>query len=639
MCFLLGARLLSLFRSAPDALAERALLSLGLGYVAFGYVVLLIGLVGQLYTSRILAAALLCVAVSWTELGFLRRCLAALWARTSGGRLDSLSAALYGFVAVWLLLGLLNALAPPGWQDWDGLSHHLAVPREYIRHHRIAYVPWTSHSNFPYATQMLFTVGLMLRGPAAAKLFHFAYAPLSLIALGALSRRFLPAGCGPFAAAVYCCIPIAGWLAGLAYVDLGVAFFTILAVHFLLAWALDGEARGLGWAGLACGLGMCIKMQMGMVLGAVLCLAVLAMVLRRERLLVGVGRIAAAAGIAAAVCWPWYLKSFVWTGNPVYPFAYGLFGGHNFSAAEAAAYAQHQKHFGMPPPGAPADWFEESEEPSPRSLRHLLLLPWNVTVHPRYFLVKRTQAYVAYAGDAIGPMFLAFLVPLAFVRGKPPGVSWALGFVGVFVLAWFFVMQLARYLLPCLAIACIPVAYCLRLCWDHGGVVRGTAVALLLMSCVSGVGGLLFVSLPNVGAAVGLESAREYLYETLEVYRASQRINAFTPPTAKVATYGEPRVFYIEREAMWADPGHHQMIRYAEMTTGEQLVARLRELGVTHVLLAPTMVERLGDPSDSDRLLLLLRDAFRERLLSVPEEFEPTMLDRYVIAVVRNQDP
>jgi hypothetical protein len=263
-----------------------------------------------------------------------------------------------------------------------------------------------------------------------------------------------------------------------------------------------------------------------------------------------------------------------------------------------------------------------------------VLLPWNVTVHPRYFDVIKMGLEAVYARGGIGPLFLAFIPLLAFVPGKPRAIGWLLGFVGVFLLPWFFIMQYARYLLPCLAVACVPVAYCLRVAWNRGGVVRGSAATMLGISCVGAAGVLLHYSLPQVGPALGLQTGHAYLYRTLEVYPASQRINALTPPTAKVATYAEPRVFYIDREVMWADPGHHQMMRYGEMRSGADLVAGYRALGITHILLAPEMVDRLRDRDDAVRLLLLLRDAFGRGLLRVPAELGPTRLGGYVVAVV-----
>jgi len=241
---------------------------------------------------------------------------------------------------------------------------------------------------------------------------------------------------------------------------------------------------------------------------------------------------------------------------------------------------------------------------------------------------------VVYSCHAIGPLFLAFIPVLAFARGKPPGVGWLIGFVGLLVLAWFVVMQLSRYLLPCLALACVLVGYSLRLCWSYGWIVRAPATAMLAVSCFVAMAGMLFYALPQVGVALGLESHDAYLYRMLEVYRASDRINSGTPPTAKVATYGEPRVFYIDREVMWADPGHHQMMAYARMTSGQDLVARYRELRITHILLAPDMVRRLHDRADTSQLLLLFRDAERRGLL---REWPPGPLDSYMIGEVNYQ--
>jgi hypothetical protein len=288
----------------------------------------------------------------------------------------------------------------------------------------------------------------------------------------------------------------------------------------------------------------------------------------------------------------------------------------------------------MPRRDAPPGSYEQSEDPSPRNLRSLVLAPWNITVHPRYFLVKNTAPAIIYSAAALGPMFLAFVPLLALVRCRPAGVNWLLAFLGLFVPMWFVIMQLTRYLLPCLVVACVPVGYCLWACWQRAGVVRSSAAAMLTVSCVFAVAGGLHISLPQVGVALGLETEHTYLFKTLDTYRASQRINALTVPMAKVATYGEPRVFYIDREVLWADPGHHQMIQYARMTSGEDLVARYRELGITHILLAPGMARRIGDMGDRVHTMLLLRDAFRRDLLTVPDEMQATLLDSYVIVVV-----
>ena len=58
-------------------------------------------------------------------------------------------------------------------------------------------------------------------------------------------------------------------------------------------------------------------------------------------------RIGGFALLAAAVAAPWYLKSYLWTGNPVYPFYYELFGGRYWTPQRAHEYALAQQAFGM----------------------------------------------------------------------------------------------------------------------------------------------------------------------------------------------------------------------------------------------------------------------------------------------------
>jgi 4-amino-4-deoxy-L-arabinose transferase-like glycosyltransferase len=62
---------------------------------------------------------------------------------------------------------------------------------------------------------------------------------------------------------------------------------------------------------------------------------------------------------------PWYIKTWLYTGNPVYPFFYNLFGGRYWNAENAALYSGDQARFGI--------------DKTPVSL---LLGPWQVTMEP-----------------------------------------------------------------------------------------------------------------------------------------------------------------------------------------------------------------------------------------------------------------
>src|SRR5436305_85057 len=152
----------------------------------------------------------------------------------------SLAAALIGLVIVLaaaaalvllcLILGaitLMGALAPPNGDDWDSLTYHLAAPKLYLAHHRIFFVPYDSHTDFPFTMEMLYTLGLAYGGAAGAKLFHWAAGWLTAIGIAAFSRRLflareggvvMPIWAPPLAAALFFSIPQVQWQATTAYV-------------------------------------------------------------------------------------------------------------------------------------------------------------------------------------------------------------------------------------------------------------------------------------------------------------------------------------------------------------------------------------------------------------------------------------
>jgi hypothetical protein len=86
-------------------------------------------------------------------------------------------------------------------------------------------------------------------------------------------------------------------------------------------------------------------------------------------------------------------------------------------------------------------------------------------------------------------------------------------------------------------------------------------------------------------ALTGRMTWQTYLTHTLDVYEPSRYIAEYLPEDARVATYGEPRYYYFQRPAIWADPGHSRLLDYRAMNSPNDLVKRYRQLGVTHVLI------------------------------------------------------
>jgi hypothetical protein len=147
-------------------------------------------------------------------------------------------------------------------------------------------------------------------------------------------------------------------------------------------------------------------------------------------------------------------------------------------------------------------------------------------------------------------------------------------------------MQYNRYLVPALVFAALPAGYVL------GEGLPPKGVARIAPRAVAGFcAGLALLYLAFSGlltgawaAGIGLVPRDAYLETNSECYRVSQWVNKVTPARAKLALYSEPRGFYLDRDYLWADPGHSRLIEYDKIKSPQDLLDAYSRLGVTHVL-------------------------------------------------------
>lgn len=243
---------------------------------------------------------------------------------------------------------LYCATLPPGllW-DFDGngydvLEYHLQVPREYFEAGRIQFLQHNVYASFPQQTESLYLLLMHMLGDShlaaiPAQLLHAALGVLAVLTLAAWSPAGWPrlvavltAGTAPWLAIVGC----------LAYVEMGLLYFSAVA-GALVVECLENRAddnRVTILAGLCAGWAGAVKYT-----GLVLVLAALAgacLLIRKSpirRRLSSLGSFLIAGTAAAS---PWLLRNAAFTGNPVYPFAYGLFGGTGWSPEQAEQWAR-----------------------------------------------------------------------------------------------------------------------------------------------------------------------------------------------------------------------------------------------------------------------------------------------------------
>lgn len=511
------------------------------------------------------------------------------------------------------LLAMLLCFVPPFPQiEWDSLSYHLAIPKLYWIEGRIHYVTFSHQAQFPFTTQMLYLLGLgltNLKSAAVAKLFHwlfFVLCQLTLLSWGtALPHRLLRAGV--IGAVAFATMPIAFTEATTAYVDLATTAFGLLALYAVVRFAQQPDGRWLILAGIFSGGAMGTKYTGALCVVLVIAFALWAM--RKQGVFNGKA-LALSVILATAIASPWYVKNWLWTGNPVFPFAYSIFGGRNWSADMAIDYTRSNREFG-----------------ASRDVVALVAMPLNLTLNEVRFgrCAKQWLGSCRQRGEckeqwkcghfdnvdtpllSIGALPLT-LIPTAALLAIVKGNSLAVAAPAIALLLWFawwfMEAQYLRYLLPGLGFGCAIIGYASAR-WIQASILSSGATRLALTGAfVYAFTVALWQASLLLPVTFGIISEQEFLKATTPVYTMAEFVNHSLPrkvvwqtnqkadkkiarkewTETLIATYGEPLGYYFERRYFWADSGHNRLIRYERVRDLDDLMKEWRRLKVTHVI-------------------------------------------------------
>lgn len=561
IAYAIGHRTLSRMRFSDLEKGEAIVYSIAIGLGTIAYLTFFLGILGVLYKWVIVS---LLAFLSYPLFRQVRVF------KIRGLKLGNLPLEVIIFLP-WIIIVFLTVLSPP--VDWDGLAYHLAVPKLYISAHKIYWVQFIHHSNFPFLMEMLYTIPLILGMVDACKLFHFAFALLILVFIYCRLRKHSRVG-SILALLFLTQMVLFSWESTIAYNDLAFSLYVLIAFLAFL------QGKNL-LAGLAMGFALGTK---HLALSFLITILFLLPFYNEQKLSLGINwrglyrKILPFLIPALLLALPWYLKSYIYTGNPVYPFLYNIFGGRLWSAEAASAYREAQLSMG-----------------TGRDFISFIFLPWNLAFHPEKFFDPGANRFFA----LIGPVFLAFS-PLLLLEPI------YLLFVLISGTQWFLLSQNIRYLLPILVTLPLPLAKGLSKLWKKplnfiSGSILGVSYSLHLF-----IFGLMMY--PTWSVSLGITDREEFIAKVFPTYKVYQFVNGNLPRDSKIALLGEPRGFYLDREYIWADPGHHTLIPYEQFRTIEELINSYKRMGFTHIII--NRIFAPGNPSSNKPLDKLLVNPF-----------------------------
>jgi hypothetical protein len=485
--------------------------------------------------------------------------------------------------AVMLLVVGVAVMAPV--VTGDQTKYQLAYPKLYAQAGGLVATPWTFWGNQQFVQNFLFAVAYTVRGERLALLLNAAWLPLAAGALARLVDRHLWRGVGGVAAALLITLPMAWSLATKAGADLTLVACTTLALGAFLDWRRREDGGALRRCALAAGLAGGTKV-MGLLTPALLGASLLYLAWSRRRSLAASLRVGLVFGVlAGAVAAPPYVRNALETGNPLHPFAAGVFASRNWNV-EAARYLdeyyrQYQVERAARRAGAPYRGLE------------LLRFPWDVTMVPESFERAARQSL------DLGPFALAFLpAALWFAWRHRPG-AWVFGVGAAYVIAIAAgVWAHPRYVLPGVALVLAVATAGAR---ALGGRWFPAVVAWTLVGHLVIVSRLALPMLPDqLRVVAGRLSREEYLQRYSERYGFWRRACPVVGTTGLVLVLEKiPHPYFIDCPFVLASYLEQAMIDYRTIGTVPDLEQAAQRLGITHIAVSQVDLERRADPYEA----------------------------------------
>jgi hypothetical protein len=633
----IGSTILSWIGAKELKGIERACFSMPIGLFVLGMATFALGMIGGLYQAifyLLYALGIICYAPRW-----IRNISMRIGCNVGPG--DRVAWFLLVLLGILLVVGVLYTLTPP--TQSDGLSYHLAAPQEYLKMHRIQYLELNARSNFPFLIEMLFMLGMIMSGDILAKLFHFSMLCLTGLLLACFWKRFLeqPDGAanGPeikfqrldfhtlLVPAIFVTTPAAFILSCWSFVDLGVTLYFVGLIYSLCLWARFRSTPYLILCGIMGGaaLGTKYTMLAFVILGTVLIALTPCKDGQPRR--AGWKEGLAALAIALLLGSPWYIKNAAYTGNPVYPLAYGLFDGKDWTEANAHFYAAKmaEKGFGT-------------------TIPDLLRSPWDAA----FYWLK----FEAFNPGVLYLLFLPLavvLLPVACVRAPEhtrATLLYLIIFALVYYLVWFFTYQSNRFLLPFFALLSPLIVFIIKEIRAGSAllaqIVLSVVLIVLAYNTLWNIRWITTEATPRpLPVVLGFESRDDYLTRALSYYRCFQYLNVAVAPDETVLFVGEHRSYYCTASFMssdWFDtPYILKLIR--ETRDNHELIQWMRAHNVRYVFFNLAELNLYEERYFKPRFKPEEYQRFREFIAA--KEFRRTfspLRDMYVAYLSRSDD-
>lgn len=530
---------------------EQLVISTGIGFICFTAYAFIVNLLGYGYSYLLALPLLLAIPFTFFGIKNVQKIKEKLKNAVQGEKIYQI---VFVLICILFLFGLFNALAPattatPGPKDIDSLNYHFVIPKIYLEQHSLQSISYIAYDFWPHSIETFYTIPMSLASPISAKLVMLFISIATALALYSFTRRFVKKEQAIFGSAIFLSSSVISLFLGSGYIDVALAFFTILALMQLHSWIQTKKQNDLLICGVFAGFTASVKI-LGFIPLVIIGLLVLYFAIKNKK----ITQIIPFVIISAVFAMPWLIRNYLNTGNPIFPLFYEPMKILGITANGTEFYMARF---------APAAF----ESGVGRTALDLLLLPWNLTMNGAAFNGLITPLLLCLA-----PLFLLSL------RNTKEFEKILIVFTALFSIVWFYLYQEARFFYIVLATSAILFGIVITRFPSVEKIAQKAIIFALAITVI--ITGIYVAN--AVPAALGFENHTNYLNRTLDTYAPCQFINN-NNEVQKVLFYQIEKYYYCDK------PFYSNTFYDLNANNAAELSEKLKRDGVTHIL-APTNI-------------------------------------------------
>lgn len=408
-------------------------------------------------------------------------------------------------LGVQILINFLGALTPE--LAFDALWYHLTLPKIYIEHHQIVHIPGGLfyYSDMPKLIELLYSATLAFSNEILAKIIHFIFSILILIAVYKISRKKLSKQNALLAVVILSSNIVFAWEATTAYIDLGRTFFEIMALWAFIDWTEKKQRKKIILSAVMLGFAITTKILAITSLIIFITLIVILSLQNKSNPKNIVKDIIIFLGISLIIPTPWFIFAFIHTGNPVYPFFTQIYQVH----------------------------------PS-------------ISSNPILILRDIWQMFL-YSSDPISPIYLIsvpVLIPIANKFDKQTKIILTYSLLAILI--WVITPRTGggRFILPYLPAFSIIIANGLKL-WEKQKYYQYVIITTIIIIALVTIGYRAKATQKYLPLLLGRQTKSQFLSQYLnfefgDFYDTDNYFKTHIKPNDKVLLYGFHNLYYID---------------------------------------------------------------------------------------------